>query len=138
MTATSAWAIDPAKPPLDDMDLVYGCWVTSVGEDGGLLIAGHVPLMRAVAVMNRYSRNVIGLSNMADDRGCSLADIAAAVQHRWARSLTLEDCPDRAQQLAAGETHYCEMCNTIEGGDWWIHVYREERPDAFPVTWYEP
>lgn len=127
-----------AAPPLAGMDLIYGQWITAVGEDGALLIAGHIEQRRAVAAMNRFSRRVIGLVNMADDRGCSFDDIAAEVRHRWALPLTVDDCEYRAEQLAEGRPHRCEMCQTIEGGDWWVRIVDAEQPGAFPVTWYEP
>lgn len=119
-------------PPLDGMELHHGLWVAGLGEDGDLLVAGHHPLMRAVAALNSYSRRNLGWTNLADDRTTTLDDIAPAIEQRWATQQTYADCDDREDE---GPDHQCPMCCALDDGNWWIAIHNEERPGSFPITW---
>lgn len=122
-----------AAPPLEGMDYYYGLWVTSLGDDESLIVAGHPPLMRAVAAMNCYSRLRIGLKDLTDGDKTTLAVIASMVEYRWAVRQTHEDCSDRERDLEADGQHWCAMCEAIDDS-WWIVLHETEQPNSFPVT----
>ena len=95
---------------------VYGVHLTDIGEEGGFLADGHVPLPRFAAACKHMGRREFGWRNAADDTTFTLADFAGDTRQAWA-------VPDVAEE-----------------GGWritWSGV-TERTPGALAVTLYWP
>lgn len=112
----------------------YGVPMQQIGEDGEVvLILGHHDAKRAVAALNRFFRDDLGVV-LSD----TYADMRDLLETRWARLLT--ECV-----LAQGPYHRddCQICYairaTIRDGGWWVgYRFTEQDASVFPVmVWSE-
>jgi hypothetical protein len=115
---------DPARDGFEAR--FYGVWVTEISDGATLLLLGHVPLLKAVAVGSRYAASWWGWANVADSYEDTLSDVAGWVRWEWAvRSGQCSVC-DRG-----GDSYDCQCSE----GSWWLRwVDDESVPGAFPVT----
>jgi hypothetical protein len=120
------------------MSWQYGQRVCEVGEDGAVLLLGHVDRRRAIAAANRYARTVWGLANLVDDPQCP-ADLIEVTQH-WAVPAHQPGCVTAEQAYRDGqETGPDEGCGCWtapqEGGGWSLTwVADPMAAHVFPVT----
>jgi hypothetical protein len=119
MTETTA-AETRTPPPPTFPHHVYGVNLTFIGEDGGIMAEGHVPLVRFVAACNHMARNEFGHRNLLDYSEATLGEALEGVRQCWALPA---DEPDG------------EDC------DWYVRHNADVTagtPGAIPVTLWEP
>lgn len=121
-----------AIPELGGFGTRYGVRVSAIGEDGDMVILGHVEPRRALAAFNSYCRVVIGLTDIYDGLvGTPVPMALKAISHGWASLVTACD--------EAGEEDHeedCYQCIEISESLWWMEIGEKERPNAFPVTYF--
>lgn len=121
-----------AIPQLQGFETRYGVPVSAIGEDGDMIILGHVDKRRALAAFNSYCRVVIGLADIYDGlAGTPVPMALKAISQGWA-SL-------REQCDSAGDDDHpddCDECIEISEHSWYIEVGDKERPNSFPVTYF--
>lgn len=73
-------------PDLKGFNTYYGLQVSDIGEDGNLIILGHhhAEPRRVIAALNQHARTFWSLTNLLDDRGADLADLAGALHETYA------------------------------------------------------
>jgi len=101
-------------PELEGFAEHYGCKVSSIGEDGGMIILGHAGRLRAIAAMSAYARNELGYHHLdlLNDLWCNENPDFA---HTWMRNKGPET-----------------------GGDWYLVRAQSNEAGAFPVTEFNP
>lgn len=131
-----------AFPPelMDGAFTYYGVMMQPLGDDGDIvLIFGHHDIRRAVAALNRYCREDLGLLGMFDDLSTTYEEATRDLEFRWAKLIT--SCSDSVELgHVAEECNECiEIHDTIEDGGWWVQYdYTEDEPGVFPVMiWRE-
>lgn len=113
----------------------YGVSMQPIGDDGEvMLILGHHDAKRAIAALNKYHRDHLGMLNMFDDTSVTFADAREEVEVHWARLLT--EC------MATKHPEHREDCwlcadiraTTERDGSWWVgYNFAEQDADVFPV-----
>jgi len=112
----------------------YGMKVSSLGEDGDMVILGHHLNTYALAAFTAYSVNTLGLQDIYDGLVADPGPTAAeAIKHGWA---SLKPTCDNADD----EDHEddCYECIEIEESGWWMEIGEKEFPNTFPVTYFTP
>ncbi len=142
-----------ALPDLDGFDTHYRVRISCVGDDGDMVMLGHVPPRRAIAAVRAYLRRLLGNQIEVDDqlnhrlgripwvrefaRTHDADDMFTPGQHRWA---TLVRTCDR-WPVCRDPGHECGTpapCETIATYPWWItwDGVTADTPDAFPITYW--
>ena len=104
-----------AEPEMADTN--YGIRMAPIGDEGDMLALGHHDPRKALAAFNRYTRTVVGLLNLADDRSARAQDWLKDIEQRWALFTT----PDPEQGQDPDWTWYST----------WV---KPGTPGALPVT----
>lgn len=152
---TTGRATAPTLPDLQWFETYYGVQISCIGDAGDMVMLGHIPPRRAIAVVRAYLRRLLGVQAEVDDQLGSrlgrdpadrkraadrgIADVHAPGVHRWA--VLLRCCTRWPVCRNTGE-HCGEpaSCEEIASYPWWISTddVDADTPDAFPITyWYE-
>lgn len=101
------------------------------GEDGDIVMLGHVPDRRAVAAANALARRVTGSCNLLDDRREKYA--TAVLGLRRIHAVLLTACEHPADHV---DGEQCVRCAEIRESGWWLRwsAAASQEPGAFPVT----
>lgn len=130
-------------PDLDGFETHYGMKVSSIGEDGDLVVLGHQEPFHAIAAMNAYSRTFIGLLDMLDGGG-AVRDVFYGGEDGTSRlkALWMVDCVpfgSCADHVARSDENGCWACDQVREyaeykRGWWLMEAAEDTPGAFPAT----
>lgn len=143
---------EPALPELEWFETHYGVPISHVGDEGDMVMLGHIPAHRATAAVRAYLRKLQGerdadryltyrlgsdrtTRRLAAERG--MLDIFQPGEHRWA--VVVRHC-DRwpTCQLPDGDCGSPASCAEIAAASWclkWDGV-TADTDGAFPITYW--
>lgn len=128
-------ALDPRIPQLDGFEVHYGIPVSSIGEDGDMIVLGHHDGKQALSALNAYAKSLGWIDLLdGDGRWTDAWKVALSqVESRWA--LLVERCdeyPKCATDLS--EDGKCQRCAEITDAGWYLNYAATEADQgAFPV-----
>lgn len=138
-------------PDLDGFDTYYGVKISFIGEDGAMVMLGHVDDRHAIAVARAYQRHLVGRVE-ADNYLWNRLGLYPSVRNRAAERGVLETLNPVARSYAVVVKH-CDRWPTCQAPDgecggpvtcqglasdgWWLKCDADPtRPGAFPVSYW--
>jgi hypothetical protein len=119
-------------PELSGFTEIYGMRVSTIGEDGDMVILGHHETAYALAAFTGYSVDTLGLSDIYDGLQPDPGPTATkAIKRGWASLKTACD--------EFGEDEHdpdCYECIEISECSWYLEIGEKEHPNSFPVTYF--
>jgi hypothetical protein len=138
-------------PDLAGFDTCYGVRISCIGDDGDMVMLGHVDRRRAIAAVRAYLRKLWMVQAEVDDHltchlGLDPGDAERAAErgfefdagiHRHA--VVVEHCNRwPACQEPDADCGEPDSCTGLGGYDWYLKVddVTPDTPGAFPITYW--
>jgi hypothetical protein len=133
-------------PDLSGFATHYGVRISCIGEDGDMVILGHVDRRRTIAAVRAYLRYLWGNQLEVDDYLSSRllldpweytrAAERAVTATAGARSHAVQ-LPPPCDQPRTCTCDRNPSCVEMSGVSWWLDCDADpDNPDAFPVTYW--